>query len=504
MSVSTEKPETQPAKLHRSLTVWEAIGISLALMAPSMAASINPQGTATTVGRAVPIAFALAFVGVLLVAYTFVRLTQRFHHSGSVYGFVGATLGPRAGMISGWALAGTYIFYAVTTAMAGGRFLSGFLDSVGIWKTSAAWPGFLLGLVGLALVWWIATTPAKGSTRVLVVAEGLTVLLILIVIVTVFAKLSSHSGPGHLGVTSSVFSLPSGTPISTLFLGVVFGFLSFAGFEAASTLGEETRRPNRDIPRAILGVAIFGGIYFVVVTAVESMGFGTSAAGVKAFINSPSLIGDLGTSYVSSWIGNIITIGVTISAFSCALACVVAAARLIFALGRDGVLPGSLGHVSPTRRTPTTSTMTVVIAAAVIIGFTWGVLHGSTPFNLFLEAGTIGTLILLVVYVLATIGMVKLVFFTGQTAVKKWEIIIPVLGIIVLGYTIFRNIYPWPTSSLAWWGPGAALAWFFVGLVYMLVRPKTAVRAGQMLTEAEGLASPASAGASQLSAEPAS
>src|SRR5690348_13653869 len=135
MPVTTGEP--QQVKLHRNLSVWEAIGISLALMAPSMAASINPQGTATTVGRAVPIAFALAFVGVLLVAYTFVRLTQRFHHSGSVYGFVGATLGPRAGVISGWALAGTYSFYAVVTAMAGGRFAAGFLDSTGIWKTAA-------------------------------------------------------------------------------------------------------------------------------------------------------------------------------------------------------------------------------------------------------------------------------------------------------------------------------------------------------------------------------
>ena len=81
----------QPRKLHRNLSVWEAIGISLALMAPSMAANINPQGTATTVGRAVPIAFALAFVGVLLVAYTFVRLCQYYQHAGSVYAFVGAT-----------------------------------------------------------------------------------------------------------------------------------------------------------------------------------------------------------------------------------------------------------------------------------------------------------------------------------------------------------------------------------------------------------------------------
>src|SRR3984957_5356674 len=122
MPVTTAEAET--VKLRRNLSVWEAIGISLALMAPSMAASINPQGTAGTVGRAGPLAFTISFVGVLLVASTFVRLTQRFHHSGSVYGFVGATLGPRAGVIAGWALAGTYTFYGVVTSMAGGRFAS--------------------------------------------------------------------------------------------------------------------------------------------------------------------------------------------------------------------------------------------------------------------------------------------------------------------------------------------------------------------------------------------
>ena len=89
----------------------------------------------------------------------------------------------------------------------------------------------------------------------------------------------------------------------------MFGFLSFAGFEAAATLGEETRDPRRTIPRAILGVAIFGGVYFVVVTAVEVMGFGADDAGVAAFIKSPSLMGDLGTSYVATWVGDVITIG---------------------------------------------------------------------------------------------------------------------------------------------------------------------------------------------------
>ncbi len=195
---------------------------------------------------------------------------------------------------------------------------------------------------------------------------------------------------------------------------MVFGFLSFAGFEAASTLGEETRRPRRDIPRAILGVAIFGGIYFVVVTAVEVMGFGTSAKGVAAFINSTSLIGDLGTTYVSSWLGTVITAGAMISAFGCALASTVGASRLTFAMSRDGMLPARFSHVSPRRRTPTVAAAAVVLAVYVIIAFTWFVLGGD-PFTLFLESGTIGTLILLVVYILATIGMVRLVFFSGDS-----------------------------------------------------------------------------------------
>src|SRR5690348_17435295 len=96
-------PSSTPG-LKRSLSVWAAVGLSVALMAPSMAANINPQGSALHAGRAVPLTFLIAAVGVLLVAYSFVRLCQYFHHSGSVYAFVGATLGPRTGVVAGWGL----------------------------------------------------------------------------------------------------------------------------------------------------------------------------------------------------------------------------------------------------------------------------------------------------------------------------------------------------------------------------------------------------------------
>jgi amino acid transporter len=487
--MTTEVRNTDSADsphLRRELHLWEAVGISLALMAPSMAANINPQGTATTIGRAVPLAFALATIGVLLIAWTFVRLTQRFNHAGSVYGFVGATLGPRAGVISGWSLMGTYTFYGVVTSTAAGIFGADFLDALGIWTNQPEWAPFLVGAIALAGVWALAASNIREGTRVLLVIEGTTVALILIVSVIILFKLATGTAPNGNGLDFSVFSIPAGTGTSAVFLGVVFGFLSFAGFEAAATLGEEAREPRRDIPRAILGVAIFGGLYFIFVTAIEVMGFGTDAKGIESFIASGSLLGDLGSQFVAGWVGELITIGAAVSAFGCALACIVGAARLLFALSRDEVGPAPLGAISSRTGVPARSTAAVVIGAYAIMALGWFA-FGVAPFDLFVASGTIGTLILLLVYALATIGAAKLLFLSGERQVAAWEIIVPFLALVVIGYTLFRNVYPYPTEAAMWY-PIIAAAWVVAGVLVTFVRDAATRRAGERLMAEEGLA----------------
>src|SRR5215218_1973348 len=471
--------------LRRELHLWEAVGISLALMAPSMAANINPQGTASTIGRAVPLAFALATIGVLLIAWTFVRLTQRFNHAGSVYGFVGASLGPRAGVVSGWALMGTYTFYGVVTATASGIFGADFLDSLGIWTNQPGWAPDAVGAIALAGVWALAASNIREGTRVLLVIEGTTVALILIVSVIILIRLATGTAPNGNTLDFSAFSVPGGTGLSAVFLGVVFGFLSFAGFEAAATLGEEAQEPRRDIPRAILGVAIFGGLYFIFVTAVEVMGFGTDAKGIKEFIASGSLLGDLGSRFVAPWVGELITIGAAVSAFGCALACVVGATRLLYALSRDEVGPAPLGTVSTRNGVPVRSTATVAVVVYFIIVLAWFVL-GVAPFDLFLASGTIGTLILLLVYAMATIGAAKLLFFSGERRVAAWEVVVPFLALVVIGYTLFRNVYPYPTDAAAWY-PIIAALWVVVGIILTFVRHAATQQAGERMMAEEGL-----------------
>jgi amino acid transporter len=483
---ATAAATRQSGSLRRNLSVWQAVGLSIALMAPSMAANLNPQPTAGLVGRAVPAAFFLAALGVLLVSYGFVRLCQYYQHSGSVYAFVGSTLGPRTGVVSGLALFATYTFYGVVTSTAAGILGTDFLDKVGVWNSSPDWAPFLIAGLALVVALWLTIVPARRGTTTLLLIEGATVALILVVcavvLVRVISKSAPHNGAQHF--TLSVFSVPHGTSTSTLFLGIVFGFLSFAGFEAAATLGEETAHPRRDIPRAVLGTAIFGGIYFTVVTAIEMMGFGADAKGVAAFSSSGSLLGDLGTSYIGSWVGDLVSLGAAISAFGCCLACMVGASRLLFAMNRDLVGAHGLSALTPQGTPARAGAIVAVLMGAITVLCANG--FGANASEVFAWSGTIGTLILLVAYVLATMGAIKLVFFQHKMAVPRWQIVIPLAALVVLGYTIYRNVIPYPPSGPPRWFPIVAGGWIVLCVLVVLVAGSAARRLGRNLAAEEG------------------
>lgn len=487
-SPTTDEVAKRPVGLRRNLSVWQAVGLSVALMAPSMAANINPQFTGLTVGRAVPLAFLLAAIGVLFVGYGFVRLCQYYQHSGSVYAFVGLTLGPRTGVVSGLALFATYVFYGVVTSSAAGLLGAAFLDQTGIWTSPPAWAPFLIAAVALLGALALTVVPARRGTSTLLTIEVATIAIILIVSGVVLARViagsAPHGGTQHFDL--SVFEVSPGTDTSTLFLGIVFGFLSFAGFEAASTLGEETGHPRRDIPRAILGTAIFGGVFFVVVTAIEMMGFGAGAAGVKAFTSSPSLLGDLGTSYIGAWVGDIVTLGAAISGFGSCLACTVGASRLLFALSRDA--GGENRGLARVTAGGTPGRSAALVTGLMMLVFVICIAFGAKIEDTFAWSGTIGTLILLVAYVLTTIGAIRLVFVQRKMAVPMWQVVIPVSALALLGYTIDRNVFPYPTEGPARFFPVVAGGWLVLCVVAVLAAPAAAARLGRRLAAEEGIA----------------
>jgi amino acid transporter len=458
--------------------------VSIGVMGLTLSANINPQGAEPAAGRAIPLTFAIATVGVLLLSHSFVRLSQHFNTSGSVFGFVGATIGARAGTVAGWCLLGTYLLFGTSSAYSAAIFSSSLIESLGLSSHPPAWLPYLVTLIILVLAAAVAVTPAKRGADLLLAFEAATAVLILIVTAVVLYKISNGAGPQGQIFTLSVFKPEKGTGGSSLFLGAVFGFLAFAGFEGAATLGEEAREPRRTIPRAILGTVLIGGVFYVFTSAVEVMGFGTDRGGLARFHESHSLLGDLGGSYLASWVGDLVTVGTMVSAFGGALGCIVGASRLLFSLSRATTTkPGPFTSISPRFGTPI-GTIVAVSAAMVASVVVFGWIVPQPVLSVWGWIGTVGTFIVLVVYLLATLGAARMLSRSREIA--RWEIVIPLAAIAVLGYTLYRNVVPYPTGA-AFWLPVAAGVWIALALAAVVFSPSLVRRIGERLTADEGL-----------------
>ena len=260
-------------------------------MAPSLAINLNPQAPALHVGRAVPLVFLLAVVGVMLVAYGFIRLCQSFHHAGSVYAFIGVTVGPRAGFVAGWTLFGTYLAYTATSVAAFGLFIQQFcIDDRHLGRARAGCRSRSLAYV---TIWVLAANEARLQH-----------------------PHAGHDRDGHgdadrdrgdhdlrqadrrLGARRADVHDERLHPAAR---GRLLGAVLLADvrlpvvrrLRGSVDDGRGDAEPDRAIPLAIFGCVVFAGMFYVFVSMAETMGFGTDAAGVTAFTSSGNLMGDL-------------------------------------------------------------------------------------------------------------------------------------------------------------------------------------------------------------------
>jgi amino acid transporter len=466
--------QTNTRVLKRELGLPGAVAISVGLMAPTASIALNGVLPATLVGRAVPLAFALATIGILFVAYGFMRLTQRFSHAGSVYAFTGATLGPRAGFLSGWALLGCYLAFTVSIPLLMALFAHALLVNIGVGDVD--W--LVLALIGLAASTAIASSEVRSVMRLILGFEGISITLVLILVIVIFARLIGGNPPEHQTFTMSVFSLPHGVPFSAVGLAAVYGILSYAGFEAAGSMGEETSDPTRNIPRALMGALIVVAAFYLFVIAAVSMGFGTDAAGIKAFGSSASPLADLANTYVGSAMADVLNVGGTISGMGSLLAVLAAGSRMLFAFDRDGLFGGrSLAKLSRSGA-PTSALATIaVLSALVLVAMR---LQGEALIDAYFYAGTIGVLALMVAYLMTTIGAWKYLVFDSPRR-RVIDFIFPAVGAVVVCYILYRQVYPKPTYPYSLY-PYLVVGWLVVGLAIVSLTPGMSRRVGERLT----------------------
>ena len=480
VAIATAEPPTTPSRdrLHSELSLVDAAAFSVGLIGPVGAIGLLGTGAALIIGRAVTLSFVFAVVGVALVAYCFVKLSQHISHTGSVYALVGVTLGPRAGFFAGWALMGGYIAIGCGSTIEIGIFAQQFLNHTFSLHITQWW---WLSLIGWAGVATIIFSEIKVITRALLTSEVIGAVLVTVLSIVILVKVIFSHGPSGQTFTIDFLALPHGSGVSTIAKAAVYGFLAFAGFEGAAALGEETSSPRTEIPRAIKTAVVVVGAFYLLTAATQSLGYGADAAGAKAF-GAGLPFTDLGNGYIGAWYADILNFMATVSLFAISLGTASGAARIMYAQARDGTgkrtgLAGLSRHGAP-------AVALVVVLLVIVANLIVQQLVGEQVEPATFAALQVGTVVLLVAYVMAVAGAIWFLFLAprraGQPArAPLWQIIIPLVGGAFVLYTLYRNVFIGQTGANAN-TPYFEGVWLLVGLGVVCILPGLAgrVRAG--------------------------
>ena len=466
---------------HGSLRLWDAIAISVSVIAPGMAMLLNVSGVSGVAGGSTPLAFLLGGIACLALAFVVIGFTRRMATAGYAYTYASRSLGKEAGFMAGWLYFFGFICFVPMTMSGVGYLAANLLGlSPKLW--------ILFFGIGMALYMVLSVIRIKVTTRVQLIIGIITVAVLVVIDLVTTAKGGSHGQA--LGAFS--FSHTNSGGFNGVFYGIIFGVTSYIGFETAADFGEETAHPRRNVPVAIIVATLFAIVLYLWTTYSITIGYGVNN-GAKMGLD-PVALKTVASTFVGSWVGTLAEIGGMCAAFVVCVACATAAARTLFAMGREGVLPAALARTHPRYKTPVNAALTVTVLAivmALVIGYPLSDSSFGQPLSNYYFWATAGTLLVIVVYIMICLG--GIVYFWNTRASRNWNPLvhvgIPLVGAIVFGAALYGSIHPAPPGILKW-TPYVALVWLLLGIGVLLwlrvTRPDQVAQIGSILGEEGG------------------
>jgi amino acid transporter len=432
-STSSSQEETGVTLRRGALGLRHAIVISVAVMSPAASIFFNTIPQAGYVGAAIPLCYVVGFVLALLIANQYSEFSRVIPSSGSAYTFVTEGLGMRLGFMTAWVgLIALAIGVPYSFVLLGANVQTLMIRWFGLNLHWSFWFVLALGFA-FALSYWGIRQSMNVDLTFLAFEMGVCLVLAIIVLLQVGQK---------GGLTTVPFSPAAVPPGGDLTVGIVLAVLSYIGFEAAAALGEETKNPHRNIPRAVFGSMIVVGLFYVLMAYVGTVGYGVNHM-VTGYANDPAPFDTIGRQYSGPFFVVLIDLVGLLSFFGAALAIINGGARIIYTVGRDGLLPRWTAWLHPVRRTPVGS-----IVGLCIFGLVVGLLLGiiMTPIGAFGFLGTLDALFVLIIYALVCIASI-LFFWRKRRA--QFNIfrhgVVPVLGtLLILTIFVFLVIAPAP------------------------------------------------------------
>jgi putrescine importer len=327
---------TQTIKLDRTLGLWSVVLFGLAYMTPMIvfgtfgALASASQGTTA-------MAYFIAALAIFLTAASYGIMAKVYPVAGSAYSYARRSLNPAAGFLVGWAVLLDYFFLPMVIWLIGAAYLTAAFPMVPAWL-------WIVGFIVLTTAVNVIGIAFANRVNVVLMLVQLSVLIVFLALAARYVV--ALNGAGGLASVRPFFE--PGVPFSASVAGAAIAAYSFLGFDAVSTLTEETREPTRTMPKAIMIIAVIGGLIFTGSAYMTQLAHpGGEFAAVDSAASEIALMigGDL---FVTVFLATLV-----VAQFTSGLAAQASVGRLLFAMGRDGVLPaGIFGQLHEKWRTP--------------------------------------------------------------------------------------------------------------------------------------------------------
>ncbi len=441
--MKTEVPthSTKTGLRPNCLSFPEVLAQSIALIAPTMTAALLIPLAFASAGQGTWLAYLFGTIMLLFVVFNLNQFARRSTSPGSMYAYTGRGLGARFGVLSGWTLIWAYLFIGMAGMTGFAIFADQLMGFIGIHL-----PPIIFFLISGVLCWYLAYRDIKLSAMLMLILEGLSVTLIICLAVTVLIR---HG----FSFDSSQISL-KGITFSGIGLGVIAAIFSLVGFESATALGEEAKNPLQSIPRAVIWSLILTGLFFVFIAYVEVFGLSGNKPSLDQLTAPLNVLAELmGLSFLKVPL----SIGAMLTFFSLSLSCLNAGARILYPMGRHGVLHSSIGQPHRTHQTPHVAvTVTIILMVAIPTIMS---LAGMATQDAYNDVGTFGAIGFLTAYFLISIAAPVYLYHEGS--LKVGNIIVAVLAILGLLYPTISLFYPIPTYPVSLFP--------YIFLLYMLI-----------------------------------
>lgn len=425
--------------LKRVLGLWDLIFYGIVLIQPI--AAIGLFGIASKVSRGhMSTTLLIAMVGMMLTAISYGRMASKYPSAGSAYTYVGKGLNSYFGFMAGWAMFLDYLIVPVINTVYACLTLQRLIPSIPflVWVLLFVMVITYLNLRGIR-------TMARSNELMLFVM----CVVILIFIVLGIRYIFHAQGWGGL-LSFKPFYNPATFDLGAVMTATSFAALTYIGFDGVTTLAEDVKNPKRNMLLAPILVCLFTGLFSILQIYLAQRIW----PDYNSFPNAETAFFDVAARVGGKFLFDAIAVILFIACLGSGLAGQVGAARLLFGMGRDGIIPAKIfAHLDQKRGTPSYNIIIMgilTIAGSIVLSY-----QGAA------ELLNFGAFIAFMGVNIATFRQFYFKRPPGEKRNFLTDAILPVSGFIVC-FLIWISL-PAPAKIIGG-------MWFIAGLIYLIIK----------------------------------